>query len=276
MTRFLRYAFPSRTSLTRLLAVACALVLCAGPIAAAEYPPPTSPVQGQPQSPGQPGTLGLIFTNTHNYAFGADPLAVVIKVEVFDNYAGDFTKYHWVYTVTNNSFEPNPGSSNGFSGFETTLPASVPDIGDISAPDGIPPWAINCCSGAPVEWDLSNSAGAPVAGGTLPGQTEVYGFTTLPRLIVQSTGWFHTWETDIQTFIVSYPPGDGVEVPDVLSEPNQELCCHVDAKGSYVCEILPAGQCTAIGGQIVANCDNCPPIVPTKKSSWGKVKHIYR
>lgn len=74
-----------------------------------------------------------LFSNSHDYSFGSDPTAVNILVEVFDNFAGDFSKYEWRYTVTNNSYEPAPGTSNGFSGFETTLPAAVPDLLSVCA-----------------------------------------------------------------------------------------------------------------------------------------------
>jgi hypothetical protein len=158
-------------------------------------------------------SAALIFSNTHDYAFGGDSDAVQILVEVFDNFAGDFGKYEWRYTVTNNSYDPNPGTSNGFSGFETALPASVPDLQDIYAPNAS--WDFNCCSGQPVEWDIDNTAGD----GVMIGETGVFGFSSLPRLITQSNGWFHTWENDGQTDIVDYPGGDGVEVPDVLAPP---------------------------------------------------------
>jgi hypothetical protein len=237
---------------------------------ASEYPPPGVSASGKHQAINPPHTQALLFTNTHFYG------NVTIKVEVFDNYLGDFTKYHWVYTVTNNSFEPNPGVSNGFSGFELTLPVAVPDIGDIAAPDGIGPWIVNGFSGLPVEWDLRNTDGAPVAGGTLIGQTEKYSFTTLPRLVTLSTGWFHTWETDVQTNIINYPPNDGPEVPDVLAPPNQELCCYQDATGAYICQVLPAGQCTAIGGNVVPNCTVCPPVVPVTPGTWGGMKGLFR
>jgi hypothetical protein len=137
-------------------------------------------------------------------------------VDVFDNFMGDFSKYLWQYTVTNNSFDPNPGTSNGFSGFETDLPAAVADIGDVFAPSAA--WLIDCCSGAPVEWDITNTLGL----GVMPGETGVFGFTTLPRFITTSTGWFHTWENDVQTYISDYglTPGEtGPEVPDVLQPP---------------------------------------------------------
>lgn len=155
----------------------------------------------------------LIFSNDHDYGFGADPTAVNILVEVFDNFAGDFGKYEWRYTVSNNSYDPAPGTSNGFSGFETALPAGVPDLADLYAPTA--DWVFDCCSGMPVEWDIRNSAGL----GVLPGAVGVFGFSSLPRFITESTGWFHTWQSDGQTDIVFYGPGNGVEVPDVLRAP---------------------------------------------------------
>ena len=155
----------------------------------------------------------LIFSNGHDYAFGADPAAVNIFVEVFDNFAGDFSKYEWRYTVSNKSYEPAPGTSNGFSGFETALPAGVADLADLYAPN--PDWVFDCCSGQPVEWDIRNSNGP----GVLPGEKGVFGFSSLPRFITESTGWFHTWQFDGQTDLVFYDAGNGVEVPDVLRPP---------------------------------------------------------
>lgn len=259
-----------RPSTALLAASVVSLVIPAS--AFASYPP-----QIPPPSANRPhivrGTTmlapGIIFSNTHIYG------DISIKVDVHDNYLGDFTKYQWVYTVHNFTFDPVPGTSNGFSGFELALPLFVADIANVTAPDGIPPWLINCCSGQPVEWDLPN-ANDNVSGGTMPGQTEVYSFSTLPRLITASTGWYHTWVSNVQTAITYYPTGDAPEVPDLLSAPNQELCCTHDALGNYLCQALPAGQCEATGGIIVANCNQCPPVVKTEKSTWGKVKRAYR
>ena len=264
-----------RSAIATLLSGFVLLALLAG-TAFAAYPPQVKPLTPKATAiqPSMP-QAGIVFTNTHAYGYGADPAAVVIRVDVYDNFFGDFTKYHWIYTVTNHSYNPAPGLSNGFSGFETTLPAAVPDIGNITAPDGIGPWIINTYSGLPVEWDLPNPVDV-VGGGTMPGQTEVYGFTTLPRLIIQSTGWFHTWAFGGQTDIVNYPPGDGIEVPDVISDPGQEFCCYMDAAGAFQCKAVPTGQCAALAGTIVATCNNCPPVTPTHKSTWGKVKTSYR
>jgi hypothetical protein len=193
----------------RSLTVTSLLALCSVAIvatASAGYPPTVTPpsskiVPQQPPAPNSPASL--IFANTHNYG------SVIIDVRIFNNYFGDGTKYWWTYTVSNLSFDPTPGSSNGFSGFELNLPVSVPDIADISP---LAPWIINGFSGAPVEWDLRNSGGL----GVMPGDIGDFSFTTSPRLISVSSGWFHTWESEVQTFVTNYPPDNSPEVPNVL------------------------------------------------------------
>ena len=157
-------------------------------------------------------TAATIFTNTHTYLGGG----VIIDVAVEDNYLGDFGKYQWKYHVKNVSFDPNPGVSNGFSGFETALPAGVPDLMDRAAPAG---WIFDCCSGAPVEYDITNSAGL----GIMPGSEGDFSFTSKPRFITNSTGWFHTWQGNGQTDITFYAGSSvdmlGPEVPDVIRPP---------------------------------------------------------
>ncbi len=266
----MRYRATSRPVIGVLFALLATAMLPS--FALASYPPQIpAPDPNRPKIVREIGRAqATIFSNTHAYGL------VTIKVDVFDNYFGDFTKYHWVYTVTNHTFDPNPPVSNGFSGFELALPVLVPDIADITAPDGIGPWIINCCSGLPVEWDLTNTGGAAVLGGTMPGQTEVYSFTTAPRLVTVSSGWFHTWELDFQTNIVTYPLGNEPEVPDVLSAPGQELCCIEHPPGVFTCIVLPAGQCRAAGGFVVVSCTQCPPIVNTDKTTWSKLKKFYR
>ena len=48
-------------------------------------------------------------------------LALVIDLNVFDGQPGG--RYLWEYTVHNNSYDPQPGMTNGFSGFELFLPS---------------------------------------------------------------------------------------------------------------------------------------------------------
>lgn len=158
---------------------------------------------------------GTILSNTHHYDdVNGNANAITIHVDVIDNFLGDPSLYQWVYTVTNNTFDPNPPISNGFSGFELDLPLNVPDLGNIMSPG--PGWISNCCSGQPVEWDIRNSAGT----GILPGNMGVFSFTSLPRLITSSDGWFHTWQFDGATDISPYSltlNETGPEVPNVLA-----------------------------------------------------------
>lgn len=149
---------------------------------------------------------GLIHTFLHTYGFDSDPNAVQIDLRVFDDQLGG--KYLWEYTVTNNSYDPNPGTSNGFSGFELFLPSPIPEISDITPnPGSTPPWEVNCCSGNPVEWDIRNSVGL----GVMPGEDMIFSFLTDPRLVaINNDGWFHSWQSDFQTNIV---PTIGMHVP---------------------------------------------------------------
>lgn len=138
--------------------------------------------------------------------FVHDYTSVVITLDVYDGQPGG--RYLWQYTVENISYDPVPGNTNGFSGFETYLPTPIAEIADITPNDGtVPPWEVNCCSGNPVEWDRDNTAGD----GIMPGQTGVFSFTTYPRQIaINESGWFHTWQNDLQTYIVDTP---GMHVP---------------------------------------------------------------
>jgi hypothetical protein len=144
----------------------------------------------------------LIGHFAHNY------VSVDITLDLFDGQPGG--KYLWQYTVDNHTFDPNPGTSNGFSGFELFLPSPIPEIADVTPnPGSVPPWEIDCCSGNPVEWDIRDSAG----NGVMPGNTGVFSFTTDPRLVaVNDSGWFHTWEFDSQSDVT---PTIGMHVPFV-------------------------------------------------------------
>lgn len=148
----------------------------------------------------------LIHNSTHIYGFGADPTAVEITLNLYDGQPGG--RYLWNYNVLNNGYDPNPGSSNGFSGFEIYLPTGIPEIADIM-PNllSATPWEVDGYSGHPVEWDRKNSMGF----GVMPGSSADFSFTTDPRdVAVNNNGWFHTWQNNIQTDIVGTP---GMHVP---------------------------------------------------------------
>lgn len=146
----------------------------------------------------------LIHHYDHSYSSGA----VDIALDVFDGQSGG--RYLWQYTVTNNSYDPNPGTSNGFSGFELYLPSPIPEIADITAPTpGISAtgWVTNCCSGLPLEWDIVNDNGL----GVMPGEAGIFSFTTDPRQVaINNEGWFHSWQFGVQTDIIAT---NGMHVP---------------------------------------------------------------
>src|SRR4051794_878293 len=78
----------------------------------------------------------LMDTFVHTYASGGDPNAVIITLRVFNGQPGG--RFLWEYTVENNSFDPNPATSNGFSGFELFLPSPIAEIADINP--HLPDW----------------------------------------------------------------------------------------------------------------------------------------
>lgn len=156
--------------------------------------------------------------SNHMYSW-ADPVSkgvVDISLDVFDNYLGDTSKYEWRYAVTNISYDPFAGVSNGLSGFNIVFNQPILDLGDQYGPAG---WLMNCCtSGPPVnaEWDIRNSLGFGVA----VGGTDVFGYTTAPRdLVPGSNSWMHSWVNDVQTSTFSGvlgTPGD-FSVPEPVS-----------------------------------------------------------
>jgi hypothetical protein len=132
----------------------------------------------------------------HHFDHSYDGGSVEIDLDVFDN--GGL--YSWEYTVTNNSYDPNPGVTNGFSGFELFLPSPIAEIANIVPnPGSSPPWEHNCCSGLPLEWDIRDNVGL----GVMPGFSLVFSFTTNPRQVaINNEGWFHSWANGTQVNIV--------------------------------------------------------------------------
>jgi hypothetical protein len=178
----------------KLLKLSLAILVVAGVVSTADQSAKAAPI--------------LDVVHKYNWAGNID--AIDIEAAVFDQGA----TYLWQYTVTNHSFAPAGG--NGFSGFELALPGGFPpDIGNVTDPG--PGWVHNCCSGEPEEWDKS------VGPGILVGQTGVFSFTTLPRSIMNSTGWFHSWNsapTQIDvTFYTDTPGAVGPEAPNLVLPP---------------------------------------------------------
>jgi hypothetical protein len=158
-------------------------------------------------------SAATVLSNSHNYGG-----LVTINVTVEDNYLGDFSKYFWKYDVTNHTYDPNPGTSNGFSGFELGIQSGEGlGLADMKAPNS--GWDFNCCSGDAVEYDIRNSAGL----GIMPGESGSFSFTSLPVSITNSpNGWWHSWENDSQTAIRNFSEFTGATGPEIPVIPEPE------------------------------------------------------
>lgn len=119
---------------------------------------------------------GLVLVDSHLFTW-TDPASsgvVLIREEVYtgcsDGHGGEMTfKYH----VLNQSYDPIPGTTNGFSGFQIRFPGPVPELHQQTSPAVGGPWDQNAFSGVSppfgAEWDVQNSAGL----GSCPGRQEI-------------------------------------------------------------------------------------------------------
>lgn len=161
-----------------------------------------------------------------NTVVAQDPLSggqIEIVSTIFDNYMGDFSKWQFDYLVTNISFDPTPGTSNGLSGFNIVFEDQVGTVGDQYAPSG---WFLNCCGTTPpfgAEADIDNATGFGIA----IGNEDSFGYTVpagTPYTDTYEGSWAHSWENDIQmnTFgLVDVTDGHGPLVP--VPEPTTGL-----------------------------------------------------
>lgn len=168
-----------------------------------------------------PGYAAIIFSNSHTYTGSTAGGTIDINVDIDDQ--GSF--YRWIYTVVNNSYDPSPPNSNGFSGFQLTVAnmGFLPDLANQTAPG--PGWEFQCCA-SQVEFDIRNSSGL----GIMPGASGEFSFTTNPRAWGNSPGWFHTWISNGQYDVTNFgfgangpgpeaPVGDPIQPPGVIPEP---------------------------------------------------------
>ena len=96
----------------------------------------------------------LLSTATYNWTDPASGGEVEITENVYKS--GDLMK--WEYVVYNHNYDPEPGITNGFSGFQIQFPVQVAEVANQMNPGGTTgPWQQNAFSGvAPpwgVEWD---------------------------------------------------------------------------------------------------------------------------
>ena len=178
---------------------------------------------------------GLVPLAVHQFSW-TDPASggeVWVVEEVFEGCEGidpasgePFFNAHdmtFQYAVLNQSYDPLPGATNGFSGFQIIFNQAIPELYNQQSPTVGGPWFQNAFSGQfppfAVEWDVP--FGFPNMG-IMPGELGIFSFCTAERddVIVNSppqntlgfgpNGWAHTWVGG-QAFIFNGPnsiPGD--------------------------------------------------------------------
>ncbi len=112
---------------------------------------------------------------------------VQVDVNVFNNCAGDLSRYQWEYEVQNNTYSVSGG--NGLSGFHVLFAPQI--VGDVTDQSGPADWTENSHATSPpngVAWDIQDQPGIQ------PGESGTFSFCTLPRTPVQRpNGEAHTW-----------------------------------------------------------------------------------
>ena len=150
---------------------------------------------------------GLVELSSHSFTWVDPESQGVVEVveEVFEGCEGvdpagvPFFHPHdmtFQYVVANISYDPIPGVTNGFSGFQILFPGPVPELYNQQSPAVGGPWHQNAFSGQfppwGAEWD------APLPGlGIMPGEIGIFSYCTFERVdvIVEApdAGWVHTW-----------------------------------------------------------------------------------
>jgi hypothetical protein len=137
---------------------------------------------------------GDILLSTATYEW-QDPDSLG-QVEITENVykTGDLMK--WEYVVYNIDYDPEPGITNGFSGFQIQFPVQVAEVANQMSPLTGGPWQQNAYSGVFPPWGVEWDAPHPGVG-IMPGQTGVFSYTTEERervvVAAPDAGWAHTW-----------------------------------------------------------------------------------
>ena len=171
---------------------------------------------------------GLVQLAAHQFSW-TDPASegtISLVEEVFEGCQGidaagvPFFNPHdmtFQYAVVNQTYNPLPGITNGFSGFQIIFNQAIPELYNQQSPIVGGPWVQNAFSGQSppfgVEWDVPFGPPNP---GIMPGQLGIFSFCTAERedIIVNSppvnplgmgpNGWAHSWSGG-QAFIFNGP-----------------------------------------------------------------------
>ena len=138
---------------------------------------------------------GVMLLSTATYVW-TDP-ASGGEVEITENvYKTTDDLMKWEYVVENIDYNPEPGITNGFSGFQIVFPQQVAEVANQTSPAIGGPWDQNAYSGTAPPWGVEWDAPHPGVG-IMPGETGVFSYTTEERervvLNAPDPGWAHTW-----------------------------------------------------------------------------------
>jgi hypothetical protein len=213
---------------------------------------------GVPTEPDVVCDFDLIPLRSHSFLW-TDPVSggqVIMTENVFEGCvlpdgtvnAHDMT---WEYVVDNLTYDPIPGVTNGFSGFQLLFPGPVPELYNQQSPAIGGPWQQNAFSGQfppfGAEWDTPNPGI-----GILPDQSGTFSFCTFERedVIVESegvdqgpAGWAHTW-FGLQAFIFhgfQSVPGELLYTAGIACSENDIICKKVkyrDEDGDDFLEVI--------------------------------------
>jgi len=118
----------------------------------------------------------LLSTATYVWTDTASGQQVEITENVYKS--GDLMK--WEYVVENIDYDPEPGITNGFSGFQIQFPGQVAEVANQESPAIGGDWEQNAFSGVAPPWGVEWDAPHPGVG-IMPGQTGVFSYTTEER-----------------------------------------------------------------------------------------------
>jgi hypothetical protein len=144
---------------------------------------------------------GILFGDSYLWTDPASSGQVRITVEAIDNFEGNFDRYEWKYTVDNLTFDPIPGTTNGFGGLHIVF--ALPTVPGINDQHGPTDWVFNqehvgldilpapATPPSGIGWDAT-----PAMLGLLPGTSSEFSFTTPDNVIVLVSHLqvAHTWQ----------------------------------------------------------------------------------
>jgi hypothetical protein len=146
------------------------------------------------------GRAGTVYDQSFNWVdcVSCGGSGGTISIDVNVSTTADPTQNLWTYTVTNNTFDPDPANgTNGLSGLTLLFPQPIP-VNDQNGPAG---WALNSQGFAPpdaVGWDQPSGAGIPTGGGTGTFSFETsssIGVSVVPGVYPFTTSFAYSYDT---------------------------------------------------------------------------------